>query len=164
MLWSNNDITTKHFPLNIVYLLNKIKKGAQKADIMRYFIIEKYGGIYLDADVYPINSLNPLINQLPNTECILCHDTDLTWNYISIGFFASIPNHPLFQITCMLCDEVIINTEDIHLNSGPALLGKALEIFVKKEELSILLLPSKYFYHNNNVIEKFGSHLYKKEW
>ena len=165
MLWTNNDMTTKHFPLNIIYLLDKVKMGAQKADIMRYFIMEKYGGVYMDADVEPHSCLNPLINQLPEAEVILCHDMELTWNYISIGFFASIPNHSLFKIACDLCNSVKINTGgDIYIHTGHALLGNALNLFVKKQEPSIFLLPSKYFYHNQDINKKFGSHLYKKEW
>jgi mannosyltransferase OCH1-like enzyme len=107
-LWTNNDISTKHFPLNIIKLLNKVNKGAQKADIMRYYIMAKYGGFYLDSDVTPYRSLEPLITQLPNINAILCHDFELTWAYISIGFFSAIPNHPIFIKACELVNNALI--------------------------------------------------------
>ncbi len=37
--------------------------GAKKADILRYFVILKYGGLYLDIDCQPIKSLDGKINK-----------------------------------------------------------------------------------------------------
>ena len=162
MLWKNNDLTTKHFPLNIIYLLDKVKKGAQKADIMRYFIIKKYGGVYMDSDITPYRSLEPIITKLPHTEAILCHDLDVTWYYIINAFFAAIPNHPIFISACELCNSAIINTEDIHMHTGPRLLGDA----VSKTNLATntVILPTKFFYRNLEYDGRFGNHFYAKEW
>lgn len=160
-LWTNNDLTTKHFPLQIIYLLDKVERGVQKADIMRYFIIEKYGGIYVDADIFPHRSLEPLINQLPETDVILCHDIAISWPYIMNAFFASIPNHPIFKTVCNLCNNIIINTEDIHMQSGPRLFGEA--IFLN-EMPNITVINTLYFYHNENFDSKFGTHKYLKQW
>lgn len=38
-VWKNEDITLQHFPERAISLIHQCKKGAQKADIMRYFII-----------------------------------------------------------------------------------------------------------------------------
>ena len=160
-IWTNNDITTEHFPEEIINLLNDVKKGAQKADIMRYFIMEKYGGFYLDADITPHRSLEPLITQIPDGKVIICHDLPLTWQYISIGFFAAIPNHPLFQLTTQLVYKATINTEDIHMHTGPRLLGEAVS---KLTDNKIVLLPTELFYRNLHFNERFGNHFYAKEW
>ena len=160
--WTNNDITTTHFPLNIINLLDKVDKGAQKADIMRYFIMEKYGGVYVDTDVTPHHSLEPLITQLPNTEAILCHDLVLTWKYISIGFFAAIPNHPIFKTATKICNHVIINTEAIYMQTGPRLLGEA--VARTNFPTKTILLPTKMFYYNLNYDGRLGNHFYAKEW
>ena len=60
-VWKNEDITIEHFPEKIIERINSCIKGAQKADIMRYFIIEKYGGVYVDSDIIPHRSFEPLL-------------------------------------------------------------------------------------------------------
>ena len=159
-VWRNEDISLEHFPQEIIDMLKIVEKGAQKADIMRYFIIEKYGGIYLDSDITPHLSMKPLIN-IENANVILCHDLPLTWEYISIGFFAAVPHHPLFQTTCQLCYHAKLNTDDLHLHTGPRLLGDAVS---KLKNNKIVLLPTKFFYRNENYDGRFGHHFYAKDW
>jgi mannosyltransferase OCH1-like enzyme len=160
-VWTNDDITLEHFPKNVIELLSNVKKGAQKADIMRYFIIEKYGGVYLDSDITPHSSLETLKTKIPDAKAIICHDIPLTWQYISIGFFASIPHHPLFQLATQLVVNAVINTEDLHMHTGPRLFGEAVS---KLSDNKIVLLPTEYFYHNLHFDERFGNHFYAKEW
>jgi mannosyltransferase OCH1-like enzyme len=160
-VWTNADITLEHFPEKVIELLSKVQKGAQKADIMRYFIMEKYGGVYLDSDVTPHTSLESLKTKIPDAQAVLCHDIPLTWQYISIGFFAAVPNHPLFKLTTELVFQSTINTEDLHMHTGPRLLGEAV---YQLSGHKIVLLPSLYFYHNVNYNERFGHHFYAKEW
>lgn len=159
-LWTNDDIHSTEFPAHIVDQIHLAKKGAQKADIMRYFIIEKYGGVYMDVDVVPHRSLSPLLCLSP---VVLCHDLPITWAYVAIGFFASAPHHPLFKKACELCARVTLNTPDIHLYTGPRLLGEALSL-VKYEGPPITLLPTKFFYRNEAFPNRFGTHTYAKNW
>lgn len=158
--WRNEDITVEHFPESILERINLCEKGAQKADIMRYFIIEKYGGIYLDSDVTPHRSFERLL-KIKDAEAIICHDLELTWTYISIGFFAGIAHHPLFQHACNLCYHIVINTEDIYMQTGPRLFGEAVS---RVNDNKIILLPSKFFYRNENYDGRFGFHFYAKCW
>jgi mannosyltransferase OCH1-like enzyme len=160
IFWTNIDITTEHFPEDIVNLLGKVEKGAQKADIMRYYIIEKYGGIYVDIDIVPYKSLELLIKQIPNTEAIICHDLDLTWKYIINAFFAAVPHHPIFIKACELCKIIEINKDPLYMYSGPRLLGEA----VATAETHCVLLPTNFFYYNENYNGKLGTHLFAKEW
>jgi hypothetical protein len=61
-----------------------------------------------------------------------------------------------------MCYKVLINTEDIHLKTGPYLLGHA----VAKTKMSdkIYLLPVKAFYRNEDYDDRFGHHTYAKLW
>jgi mannosyltransferase OCH1-like enzyme len=163
ILWENKDITTQHFPQEIVDLISWTNKGAQKADIMRYFIIEKYGGFYVDTDVIPFRSFDLLLNKWNNAGALICHDLELTWEYISIGFFGSIPNHPVFRTACELVYQTIVNTEDIHFKTGPHLFGKAVA-FTEFEKNDVILLPTNYFYRNLDYPYRFGHHFYSKIW
>ena len=160
-VWRNEDIHTGEFPEPIVRLIGWTNKGAQKADIMRYHIMEKYGGVYVDADVIPRRSLEDLVVHT-RRRVILCHDLPVTWPYISIGFFAAVPNHPLFKTACALCYTITVNTSDIHLQSGPRLLGKA--VWKTPTEEPYMLLPIKYFYRNDTCPYAFGTHTYAKNW
>ena len=172
-LWKNADISEQEFPPTAVKKINSCIKGAQKADIMRYFIIYKYGGIYLDTDIIPHKSLAPLIEW--GKPIILCHDLQLTWEYIQCAFFAACPNEPLFKYACNLTECAIINTPDIHMHTGPRLLGEAVSKCITDKPIQ--LLDYMYFYRNligqqgidgyavnidyNN---RFGSHTYAKMW
>ena len=162
-LWKNEDITTEHFSPKTVDLINSANKGAQKADIMRYFIIEKYGGFYVDTDIIPCRSFDLLLNEWADTSVLLCHDLDLTWAYISIGFFGAVPNHPVFIKACELIYETTINTDDIHLKTGPHLLGNAVSN-TNFEKNEVILLPTNYFYRNLDYPYRFGHHFYSKLW
>jgi hypothetical protein len=42
------DFIEKNFDTDVLYSFNKLKPGAYKADLWRYCILYKYGGIYLD--------------------------------------------------------------------------------------------------------------------
>jgi len=161
-LWTNEDINTNEFSQKTIDFINLAEKGAQKADIMRYFIIEKYGGVYMDADVIPNKSLESLVTTFKDANVIVCHDLPLTWEYISIGFFAAVPNHPVLKLACEMCYDTILNTEDIHLKTGPFLFGHA----IAKSNINdkVFLLPTKYFYRNSEVVERFGTHTYAKNW
>jgi len=170
-VWTNADIHEGEFPPAIVARIHEAKKGAQKADIMRYFIVYKYGGFYMDADVIPHRSLEPIRSM--GRPVVLCHDLPVTWPYIAIGFFASVPNHPLFERTCTLCHSIPLNTKDIHMKTGPRLLGDT--VWTVKEQYVVL---SMYAFYRNIVGQiiptgvkrmtdfegRFGSHTYAATW
>lgn len=158
-VWTNEDICPQEFPNSLLERIQMSTKGAQKADIMRYCILEKYGGVYMDADVIPNRSLEPILSLAP---VVLCHDLPVTWAYISIGFFASVPHHPLFQKACELCLTAKVNTPDIHLFTGPRLFGEALSSIAMNTRA--VVLPPHYFYRNKDVPTRFGTHTYAKQW
>ena len=84
-LWTNADLTEDEVRLDVLAKIKLAERGVQQADILRYYIVEKYGGIYMDADVEPVKSLDPLLYL---SDLVFCHDNDVSWEYISIGFFA----------------------------------------------------------------------------
>ncbi len=163
-LWTNEDINTDNFPLRTVEQINACVKGAQKADIMRYFIIKRWGGFYVDTDVTPHRSLDPL-RYLGLSE-LICHDNDLTWKYCAIGFFGAAPSSPLFEYVCELTHTAIINTPDLHFKTGPRLFGEA--VYNSTPTTRYGLLPIRCFYVNARISSDtpfcFGTHVYAKEW
>jgi mannosyltransferase OCH1-like enzyme len=158
-IWRNEDINENEFPDYIVNKINSSIKFAQKADIMRYHIIEKYGGVYVDTDNVPHRSLNDILSL--GSDVILWHDNFVTWEYISISFIGAVPHHPILQLACELCNSAEINTSDIHFKTGPHLLGRAVSI---RGDRNCLVLNHRFFDKHSVFPEKFASHTYAASW
>jgi FkbM family methyltransferase len=167
-LWNNDDITSDVFPVELV---NKCTLGVQKADIMRYYIIKKFGGVYVDADITPHRSLDPIVTDYK--DIVACHDLPLTWRYIAIGFFAASPEHHILSEICDLCHKLDLNTEDVHMKTGPRLFGEVMSKYPDE----YTLLPIEAFYRNikgdiisktetrnDDYEERFGNHFYARTW
>jgi hypothetical protein len=50
------DFIEKNFPTEVLYTYDKLKPGAYKADLWRYCMLYKYGGVYLDIKYKCINN------------------------------------------------------------------------------------------------------------
>ena len=161
-LWTNDDIHNGEFPDPIVTLIGYAYIGAQKADIMRYHIIEKYGGIYVDTDFVPKRSFEDLIVHT-NADAILCHEIDISWVFISNAFFAMSPHHPTMQKACELCYSILVNTADVYMQTGPRLLGEAVSLAAPTCE-KYMLLPSHYLYWNDDFPHAFATHTFAESW
>jgi mannosyltransferase OCH1-like enzyme len=187
-IWTNHDIREKNFEPDVLSQIKKATSGAQKADLMRYSIIERYGGVYMDADMIPRRALDPI---LCLGELVLCHDIPITWAYISNGFFAAIPHHPVLHTAVRLSKTAVLNTHHINMGTGPRLFGEAISTTPPGINRYINL-PSVYFFRNNrgdcnvdltNPIQydesmsildnrfmkhdfekRFGTHTYAKMW
>jgi mannosyltransferase OCH1-like enzyme len=156
-LWTNDDIA--EFPANVQEFIGRALKGVEKADILRYYIVERYGGIYMDADVVPHRSLDPIL--WLQKSLVICHDIPVTWPYIAIGMFAAIPNHPVLQMCCRFVLQGNLNTGRPHFETGPRVFGEA--IYQSNSE-TIACLPVEMFYHNGHNDARMGCHTYTRMW
>jgi mannosyltransferase OCH1-like enzyme len=84
-LWTDKDLTEENFS-NLEYI-NSTPIYAQKADIMRYEILYKYGGIYLDIDFEVFKELTPLLTH----DFVICNEDAHIDKYITNAFIYSIP-------------------------------------------------------------------------
>lgn len=161
-LWTNEDLTDTEVQSDVLAKIREADKGTQKADILKYYIVEKYGGIYVDADVEPYRSLEPLIYM---SDLVICHDNVITWEYISVGFFAAIQNHPALQNTIAICLAAQLNTGEPHLSTGPYAFGRGVANTPPPDK-KYTLLPSDCFYLPEWGItpNRFGAHLYAGNW
>ena len=169
-LWTSSDLHEKNsdiFPLSFIHSSHI---PAQQADIMRYFIIKHFGGVYVDADITPHRSLDPIVQQ---GSFITCHDLSVTWGYISIGFFAATKNHFLMREICEKVLKATLNSKDVHLHTGPKLFGGVVYNYPN----DYTLLPIESFYRNikgdklsdgqlrlDDVDGRFGNHFYAATW
>jgi mannosyltransferase OCH1-like enzyme len=147
------------------------ESGAQKADLMRYAIMYEHGGVYVDADITPHRSLDSIVAL--GARVVLCHDLQLTWGYIINAFFAAAPREPLFALAVERSLVAQLNTDDVHMQTGPRLLGMCVE----RTRGDYVLLPPRAFYRNveGDVLEdgtrlaqsydlRYGNHFYASTW
>lgn len=166
--WTNYDIIFYNF-INI----NKINdscKYAQKADIMRYEIIHNFGGLYIDSDFECYKNIDSLFN---NYDFIVCNgDFDCINNYVlSNGLFASTKNNLITTELVNNINNIIINTNDINVESGPYYFGKIINNFNSFKILnSRLFYPTTYYEKQNNIIDSdilkdsYGQHHWGNSW
>lgn len=172
-VWTNSDLTEDKIEPSYLALINKSNIGAQKADLLRFYVVNKFGGYYVDSDIVPLRNLTELDGE--NKDFIICHDLHIEWEYIINAFFAATPNNPALNLIQERMYEVDFNRKDIHLTTGPARLGEA--YFNFREELDFMVLPYWYFYRNkigdidldgtyltSDKIGAFGSHRYAATW
>ena len=91
----------KHYPQYLA-MYGDYKEAIFKANLMRYFIMHKYGGVYADLD---LESLRPLDNWTMDNECIMSQNHHVhayvvgnsSRPNVMITFLASRPGHPYFK-------------------------------------------------------------------
>jgi len=161
-MWTNADLSEEEVRPDVLARINEAEKGTQKADILKYYIVEKYGGVYVDADVEPVKSLDPILYL---SDLVICHDNEITWEYISVGFFAASPNHPVLSKAVELCLIAQLNTDSPQLSTGPYVFGRAVSL-TPPSGLRYSLLPMDAFYWIEGGItpNRFGTHLYARSW
>ncbi len=85
-LFDDNDcreFIKKHFELDVLNAYNSLIPGAYKADLWRYCILYKYGGIYLDIKYTPINNFK-FINLLEEEVWTLDLDKKKIYNALLV--------------------------------------------------------------------------------
>ncbi|MEX0594917.1 MAG: glycosyltransferase [Candidatus Paceibacterota bacterium] len=137
-LWTNVDVTPENF-VNYEYIL-QANNFAQKADIMRYEILCKHGGIYLDIDFEILKNLTPLLTH----DLVSCNETEDHSLYISNAFIASTIGNPNIQRCVENISTVTLNTKDINFQTGPFYFRKCLILDETVNILkTIVMYPSR---------------------
>lgn len=98
----------------------KQKKYAFQADVLRYYLVNLFGGMYLDVDFHVFKNLSPLLKKNFNIT-IPMHDPE-TMHWICNNFFASIPNHPILE-------DIITNLKNESYH-GPIFFGSKIKKFL----------------------------------
>lgn len=87
-LWTDENLPMLHNQ----QLYNQATIMAQKADIARYELVYRFGGIYIDIDFECFKSLEPLLIGIDGFIV-----KSLWKGFISNGFFGAIPKHPVMK-------------------------------------------------------------------
>ena len=83
----------ENYPPNVLDAFNTLIKGAHKADLFRYCLLYKYGGIYLDIKTNLIKPIDQIF-----TKNYLYSVIAKNKRSIYQGIIATPPNNPLFKV------------------------------------------------------------------
>jgi len=130
--------------------------GVMKADLWRYCIIYKYGGIYADIDAVCHVNPNIFIN---NAELIVA--PELGSNFFCQWTFAGVKESPFLKTIINLSVERILNTpikgeHIIHYLTGPALFSDGIDIHLKENNLPTFEDKIKYFNYPSSILKVFN--------
>ena len=136
-LWTDKDLTSDNF-LNLEYI-HKAIKYAQKADIMRYEILYRYGGIYLDTDFELLKNITSLLTH----DLVICNEDSNYKHYMSIGFIAASKGHKILKRCVENIQFCSLNglEDPICVETGPWYFRKQIEF-----DESIRMLPIHFMY------------------
>lgn len=113
---------------------------ARKADIARYEILLKFGGVYVDCDMQPCQRYD---FENEDAELIVCNETS-DKRYCSIGFIAAKKGHPVFRDAIENILATQLNQSPANKETGPWLFGRVLEGHECKQLPSIAFYPYHY--------------------
>ena len=176
-LWRDADIAEFGLQQDAAY--KAAKNWGERADILRYHILYKYGGFYCDMDILAIKSFEPL-----------CHGAGLIVGVSNLptieannAVMGAAPRHPVIK---ELKKNIVARTshEGRRLTTisrtGPAYLSRTIQnCFTKGLCCDVLVLPIPYFYplsinyqgkQTQDVYDRFVSkesycaHLWEGRW
>lgn len=177
VIWTNS-MVRQHFS-NIVPVLRRIKIASWASDILRYHVIAKYGGVYLDTDIVPLRVLPETLLYTAFTVCERPRDGK-TCKIACNAVIASRPENPAIM---QAASEALRRSQarihkktnapyDVYL-TGPVFWSE----MVSKSEFSIMILPPRTFFpcdyseknkckknlyeHDENV---YAMHTWDKSW
>ncbi len=129
-------------PLRNQALYDHASSYAMKADIARYELIWRFGGVYIDTDFESLRPLDPLIDHLG---CFFGME-DRRW--ISTGLFGARPRHPfLARLVGSLPDSIVAHAgSPANVVTGPQFVTGCFQSSSTAVRSSVALLPASIVY------------------
>jgi FkbM family methyltransferase len=124
-------------------LFDRATSYAQKADIARYEVIRRFGGVYVDADMECVRPLDELL-----TEEVTFFSGREATGYIAIGLFGAVPNHALLdEMVASLPVSCLMNRRlGVSMQTGPGLLTTIVKRFKWEGRAGVRIFPLAFFY------------------
>ena len=156
-LWTDNDNRNliKDFFPDFLSIYDSFKYNIQRADMIRYFILYKYGGVYSDLDVYPCKNIEPYISsssvfEHSSEECYLVYGANSKSHFTRSITNCFMVSKPKATIWLKVFDELqkglpwyIFGKHFIVLcSTGPLMLDKVVR---EKADKTVGVLPRKLF-------------------
>lgn len=157
LLWDNdmmNNFVRKNYP-QYWNIYNKYPYNVQRWDSIRYLILNKMGGMYVDSDY---ESIHPMDQLLKDKTCCFAIEPELhrkvfprdVEEVFNNALMASIPEHPFMcKIISTVFTEAILEYQGpkdlcVFNTTGPWILIDLYRELTEKEKEDIYLIPAKY--------------------
>ncbi len=124
-------------------LFDRAPSYPQKADIARYEIIRRFGGIYLDTDLECLRPIDDLLTD------------DLTFfagreadSSVNIAILGATPGHPLLdQVIATLPISCLLNRRrGVNMQTGPRLMTEVIDRLGWASQPGVRIFPPAFFY------------------
>lgn len=152
-LWDNqmmNEFVKKYYP-EYWYVYCKFSFDIQRWDAIRYLILEKIGGMYVDFDY---ESIQPMDELLKGKTCCFALEKDFINNFFRIfnnALMISTPGHPFMQkiIKYVFSRTVLLQrypdkNSAVFNTTGPYALIRLYDTLTTKEKEDIYLIPAEF--------------------
>lgn len=159
-LWTDKDI--EKIGLEKIELYKKTKNFGAKSDILRYELLYKFGGLYVDTDFECLKSFSGL-HHLTDFYAGIFSPGKIC---INNGLIGASPKHPIIK-NCIqqlrLPKEIAEQNLGLKIleATGPRLLTRCILEFIKQKDCRCLILPSSYFYPSPNSNSGASEHYQK---
>lgn len=153
ILWDEDKIREEKFASQVK--IDEIEEYCGKADIIRYEILNRYGGIYIDADSYCIEKLG---NFLLETSFAVYENEKIRKGLVATGVLGFEPNHPLLSNILEIINKIPVSKEETGKKAwqtvGPLLFTKIYNKTLPK----LKIYPSFMFYPEHYTGLKYEGH------
>jgi inositol phosphorylceramide mannosyltransferase catalytic subunit len=162
ILWTdemNRDFIKEQFPL-FLPVYDSYEANIQRVDAVRYFILLKYGGVFVDLDFECRQNIQSIIN---SSDCVFgiepqehCswHDKDMI---ISNAFMAAVPGSPFIRRLCTELETSSFVTDNPNIRvletTGPFMLSRIYKQYDRQHEVTILPAELLYPLTKNELLE-----------
>lgn len=89
-MWIDNSFDLSEYMCQYLYECLQSKNYGKASDYLRMVMLEKYGGIYLDADTEVLKSFDDVID----TNMFVCEEANY---FVANGIIGAVAHHPLIQ-------------------------------------------------------------------
>lgn len=113
-LWGNADIPSLNLETQSLY--DRAWCGAMKADVLRYELMYRHGGVYVDIDIECVKPFDDLL------------DVEFFYGEIGVcamnGLFGCVPNHPFLKMVMVNMAQRFDGYTDLGDITGPGMFDK----------------------------------------
>jgi mannosyltransferase OCH1-like enzyme len=157
-LYDDNDcreFIKKYYKLDTLEAYDALIPGAYKADLWRYCVLYKLGGVYLDVKYQCVRGFK-LITLMDEEHFVRDHFDDLKTLAVYNAFMVCLPGN---EILLKCINKVIYNVKNnIYSNSSLGITGPhmMIQFFTNVDKVKLQKMTHKYININECIIMKFG--------
>jgi mannosyltransferase OCH1-like enzyme len=130
--WTMQWWTDQHLPELINQKeFDSAEKMAAKSDIMRYELIARFGGVYVDSDFEPLRPIEPILDNVASFQADELDDRPCN------ALLGCVPGDPFYNAVVKAIPDSIRQGGDIVATTGPGLLKRVITDFLGRNPRKI---------------------------